>query len=110
MIEVPRAALTADEIAEHADFFSFGTNDLTQTTFAISRDDAEAGFLVQYVSGDPPGQPVRDPGRGRAWVGSWSWPWSWAGGHGPGSRSGSAASTGAIPGRSPSATASGSTT
>jgi pyruvate,orthophosphate dikinase len=49
MIEVPRAALTADEIAEQAEFFSFGTNDLTQTTFAISRDDAEGKFLLQYV-------------------------------------------------------------
>jgi pyruvate,orthophosphate dikinase len=48
MIEIPRAALTADEIARLAQFFSFGTNDLTQTTFGISRDDAEAGFLVQY--------------------------------------------------------------
>jgi pyruvate,orthophosphate dikinase len=48
MIEIPRAALTADEIAEYAEFFSFGTNDLTQTTFGISRDDAEAGFLVEY--------------------------------------------------------------
>ncbi|MCL4498924.1 MAG: pyruvate, phosphate dikinase [Chloroflexi bacterium] len=49
MIEVPRAALTADEIAEAAEFFSFGTNDLTQTTFAISRDDAEGKFLLRYV-------------------------------------------------------------
>ncbi|MBI4196359.1 MAG: pyruvate, phosphate dikinase, partial [Deltaproteobacteria bacterium] len=48
MIELPRAALTADEIATVADFFSFGTNDLTQTTFGISRDDA-AGFLPFYV-------------------------------------------------------------
>jgi pyruvate,orthophosphate dikinase len=48
MIEIPRAALTADEVAEIAQFFSFGTNDLTQTTFGISRDDAEAGFLVEY--------------------------------------------------------------
>ncbi|MCB0036130.1 MAG: pyruvate, phosphate dikinase, partial [Anaerolineales bacterium] len=48
MIEIPRAALTADEIAEVAEFFSFGTNDLTQTTFGISRDDAERGFLVEY--------------------------------------------------------------
>jgi pyruvate,orthophosphate dikinase len=48
MIEIPRAALTADEMAEFAQFFSFGTNDLTQTTFGISRDDAEAGFLVAY--------------------------------------------------------------
>lgn len=50
MIEVPRAALTANEIAEEADFFSFGTNDLTQTTFGFSRDDAEGKFLHQYVS------------------------------------------------------------
>ncbi|GBD85864.1 pyruvate, phosphate dikinase [bacterium BMS3Abin02] len=49
MIEIPRAALTADEIAEYAEFFSFGTNDLTQTTFGISRDDAEAGFLISYL-------------------------------------------------------------
>jgi pyruvate,orthophosphate dikinase len=49
MIEVPRAALTADQLAEQAEFFSFGTNDLTQTTFGISRDDAEAGFLMQYI-------------------------------------------------------------
>ena len=50
MIEVPRAALTADQIAEYAEFFSFGTNDLTQTTFGISRDDAEAGFLMEYLA------------------------------------------------------------
>ncbi len=49
MIEIPRAALTADEIAQHAEFFSFGTNDLTQTTFGYSRDDAEGKFLLRYV-------------------------------------------------------------
>jgi len=49
MIEVPRAAVTADEIAEDADFFSFGTNDLTQMTYGISRDDAEGKFLLDYV-------------------------------------------------------------
>ena len=49
MIEIPRAALTADEIAKDAQFFSFGTNDLTQTTFGFSRDDAEGKFLLQYV-------------------------------------------------------------
>ena len=49
MIEIPRAALTADEVAQYAQFFSFGTNDLTQTTFGISRDDAEASFLVEYM-------------------------------------------------------------
>ncbi len=48
MIELPRAALVADQIAEHADFFSFGTNDLTQTTLGISRDDAEGSFLASY--------------------------------------------------------------
>ena len=49
MIEIPRAALTADEIAEYAEFFSFGTNDLTQMTFGYSRDDAEGKFLNRYV-------------------------------------------------------------
>ena len=49
MIEVPRAALTADDIATHAEFISFGTNDLTQMTFGISRDDAEKAFLVRYL-------------------------------------------------------------
>jgi pyruvate,orthophosphate dikinase len=49
MIEIPRAAITAGEIASLAQFFSFGTNDLTQMTFGYSRDDAEARFLLQYV-------------------------------------------------------------
>jgi pyruvate, orthophosphate dikinase len=49
MIEVPRAALTAGTIAETSEFFSFGTNDLTQTTYGISRDDAEGKFLIRYV-------------------------------------------------------------
>ena len=57
MIELPRAAIRAGEIAKHVDFFSFGTNDLTQTTFGISRDDAPA-FLAAYqrkklYDGDP---------------------------------------------------------
>src|SRR2546426_3535753 len=51
MIELPRAALTAGPIAEVAEFFSFGTNDLTQTTFGFSRDDAEGKFLLKYVDG-----------------------------------------------------------
>jgi pyruvate,orthophosphate dikinase len=48
MIELPRAALTADRLARHAAFFSFGTNDLTQTTWGLSRDDAEGSFLPAY--------------------------------------------------------------
>jgi pyruvate, orthophosphate dikinase len=56
MIELPRAALTAGQIAEVASFFSFGTNDLTQTTFGMSRDDAEGKFLIQYVEG------LKEPG------------------------------------------------
>ncbi|UWG96839.1 pyruvate, phosphate dikinase [Dehalobacter sp. DCM] len=50
MIETPRAALTADEIAPYADFFSFGTNDLTQTVLGFSRDDAEGKFLPDYIN------------------------------------------------------------
>ena len=49
MIEIPRACLTADEVAQEADFFSYGTNDLTQTTLGFSRDDAEAKFLQLYI-------------------------------------------------------------
>jgi pyruvate,orthophosphate dikinase len=49
MIEVPRGALTAGQLAEYAQFISFGTNDLTQTTFGYSRDDAEGKFLLNYV-------------------------------------------------------------
>src|SRR5262249_55218925 len=49
MIELPRACIRADEIAEHADFFSFGTNDLTQTALGFSRDDAEGKFLTFYL-------------------------------------------------------------
>ena len=49
MIELPRACIRADEIADHADFFSFGTNDLTQTTLGFSRDDAEGKFLTHYL-------------------------------------------------------------
>ena len=49
MIELPRACIRADEIAAHADFFSFGTNDLTQTALGFSRDDAEGKFLTHYL-------------------------------------------------------------
>jgi pyruvate,orthophosphate dikinase len=69
MIEVPRAALTADELATEAEFFSYGTNDLTQTTFGISRDDAEAKFLIQFVEqGILPSNPFQQldrPGVGK---------------------------------------------
>jgi pyruvate,orthophosphate dikinase len=56
MIELPRACIRADEIAEHADFFSFGTNDLTQTALGFSRDDAEQGFLTHYLEHDVLGE------------------------------------------------------
>jgi pyruvate, orthophosphate dikinase len=72
MIELPRAALMADRIAEHAEFFSFGTNDLTQTTFGISRDDA-GSFLPYYIEH---GILEEDPFRvwtGTASVSSWPW-------------------------------------
>jgi len=69
MIEIPRAAITAGEIAEYAQFFSFGTNDLTQTTFGISRDDAESGFLIDYlregILTENPFASIDEPGVGR---------------------------------------------
>ncbi|MBN2422821.1 pyruvate, phosphate dikinase [Candidatus Woesearchaeota archaeon] len=67
MIEVPRAAVTAGEIAGYADFFSFGTNDLTQMSFGYSRDDAEGKFLIKYIEGfntgkvDDEGNPLLEP-------------------------------------------------
>ena len=66
MVETPRAALTADRLAEHADFFSIGSNDLTQTTYGLSRDDAETGFLLDYLrTGDLRPRPVHlDRSRG----------------------------------------------
>ncbi len=69
MIEIPRAALTAADIAEYAEFFSFGTNDLTQTTYGYSRDDAEGKFLLKYVEDkilpENPFQVLDRPGVGR---------------------------------------------
>jgi pyruvate,orthophosphate dikinase len=65
MIEIPRAAVTAGEIAEYAEFFSFGTNDLTQMTFGYSRDDAERNFLITYVAeGILPKNPFQTIDRG----------------------------------------------
>ena len=58
MIEVPRAAVTADAVAEEAEFFSFGTNDLTQITFGFSRDDA-GKFLPEYVTPEDPAAWIR---------------------------------------------------
>ena len=69
MIELPRAALTAGRIAEEAEFFSFGTNDLTQTTWGFSRDDVEAAFFAAYLDkGIFAGLPVRDARHRRAWA------------------------------------------
>jgi len=69
MIEIPRAAVTAAEIAGRAEFFSFGTNDLTQMTFGYSRDDAERNFLLKYVEEGilpkNPFQTIDRPGVGR---------------------------------------------
>ncbi|MEX2682802.1 MAG: pyruvate, phosphate dikinase [Candidatus Sigynarchaeota archaeon] len=72
MIELPRAALTSDKIAEHAEFFSFGTNDLTQATFGFSRDDVEGKFLLKYLDelkppilDENPFEHVDEPGVGR---------------------------------------------
>jgi pyruvate,orthophosphate dikinase len=69
MIELPRAALRADEIAEVADFFSFGTNDLTQTTLGFSRDDAETKFLAYYLANNViaynPFETIDQPGVGK---------------------------------------------
>ncbi len=70
MIELPRACFVAGEIAQHAEFFSFGTNDLTQTIFGISRDDAEGKFLLQFVEKGilpkNPFQTIDRPGVGEA--------------------------------------------
>jgi pyruvate,orthophosphate dikinase len=74
MIEIPRAALTASEIASVAEFFSFGTNDLTQMTYGFSRDDAEGNFLLEYVEDGilpyNPFQSIDEDGVGRlmAWA------------------------------------------
>ena len=78
MIELPRACFVADRIAQHADFFSFGTNDLTQTALGFSRDDVEGAFLHRYIERKivdrSPFETIDRPGVGwlvrlAAWVG-----------------------------------------
>ena len=105
MIELPRAALTADKIAGSADFFSFGTNDLTQMTWGFSRDDVEASFFSTYLEqGIFPVSPFESPGhRGRRarWYAA---PRGRPRGERPTSSSASAASTAATPPRSTSST------
>jgi pyruvate,orthophosphate dikinase len=64
MIEVPRACLVAEEIAKHADFFSFGTNDLTQTTFGFSRDDTSTFFESYFQEKILPVDPFEQIDRG----------------------------------------------
>ena len=105
MIELPRAALTADEIAREAQFFSFGTNDLTQTTWGLSRDDA-GRFLPYYLEhgiiADDPFQVLDQAGVGKLI----RWPATSAAAPGRTSSSASAASTAATRLRSASATTS----
>jgi pyruvate,orthophosphate dikinase len=94
MIETPRAALLAGEIAEVADFFSFGTNDLTQMTFGFSRDDVEGRMMSAYLElGLLKRNPfeVVDPTVSASWC---AWAPSGAGPPGPRSRSGSAGARG----------------
>ena len=109
MVELPRAALTADEIASKANFFSFGTNDLTQTTLGLSRDDS-GKFLPKYLErGLVP--PIHSPSSTRAGSGSsYESASSGAGASTRASRSASAANTAASRPRSTSPTAPGSTT
>ena len=73
MIETPRAAVCADEIAEEADFFSFGTNDLTQMTFGFSRDDVEGRMMSAYLRGGPARSATRSRPSTRPVSVSW-WP------------------------------------
>jgi pyruvate,orthophosphate dikinase len=83
MIELPRACFVADRIAKHADFFSFGTNDLTQTALGFSRDDVESAFVPEYIDRKiidrSPFETIDTPGVGwlvrlAAWVGRESRP------------------------------------
>ena len=111
MIETPRAALVADRIADVAEFFSFGTNDLTQMTFGFSRDDIEGRFMAEYLELQAAdGEPVRDARRRRRRPARADGLRDAAARRVPTSSSASAASTVAIPRRWRSATRSASTT
>ena len=105
MIEIPRGALTADEIASVAEFFSFGTNDLTQTTLGVSRDDA-GRFLGPTSRRRSTPRTRSKSSTGTAWASSCGSPWRRGGRRGPGSSSASAASTAASRRASSSATSS----
>ena len=100
MIELPRAALRADEIAESAEFFSFGTNDLTQTTFGISRDDAALFLGAYHEQGHPRSDPFVTLDQRRRRRAGHASPSSAAASTRPTSSSASAASTAAIRRRS----------
>ena len=111
MIETPRAALVADGIAEVAEFFSFGTNDLTQMTFGFSRDDIEGRFMAEYLEHEAARRRTRSTrSTSKASASSCAWVARRAARRVPTSSSASAASTAAIPTRSRSATRSASTT
>ena len=110
MIELPRACFVANRIAEHADFFSFGTNDLTQTALGFSRDDVEGRFL-EPLHGDARSSTAARSRRSTSPGGLARPPGAWTGREAkPDLKLASAASTAAIPSRSPSSTWPGSTT
>ena len=96
MIEIPRAAVTADEIAKEAEFFSFGTNDLTQMTFGFSRDDAGKFLGAYYDKQDLRVRSVRHVWTRTASASWCRWPLSWAARPARTSSWASAASTAAI--------------
>ncbi len=110
MIELPRAAYTADRMAEVAEFFSFGTNDLTQTTWGFSRDDVEGAFFNQYTEKGVFSVSPFESIDTQASAASSRSRWRRARRRAPTSTWASAASTVATPSRSTSSTASGSTT
>ena len=104
MIEIPRAALTADEIAKEAEFFSFGTNDLTQMTFGFSRDDAGKFLGAYYENKIYENDPFARLDQERRWPAGEDGCRNWAARPVPTSSWASAASTAATPAPSSSAT------